>query len=141
MEPGVLSTYRWRPTTLIHSELKYWFPVGGDPVHSGQVLRYGLAYSHLVHETDAFAIIHTGEFVGQWFLDGQKSIIRNDNTYESYAIDIDNEPAYQFYPGLRFVTDSGSDFGLVEFGVAGSFSMGRTSLFDTFFRFDVRLSY
>ncbi len=134
LEPGVLTTYRWRPTTLIHSELKYWFPLGGDPIHSGQVLRYGLGYSHLVHETDAFAVIHTGEFVGLWFLDGAKTI-------GTQAIDIDNEAAYQFYPGFRFVADSGSDFGLIEFGFAGSFSMGQNSLFDTFFRFDVRLSY
>ena len=135
LEPGVLATYLWRPTTLIHQELKYWFPVGGDPVHSGQVLRYGLGYSHLVHETDAFAVIHTCEFVGHWFLDGGKAVSSVS------AIDIDGEPALQIYPGMRFVADTGGDFGLVEFGYSGTFSVGGSSLFDSFLRFDLRFSY
>jgi len=132
LEPGVLATHRWRPTTFIHHELKYWIPLGGDPAHSGQVLRYGLGYSHLLHETDAFAVIHTCEFIGFWFLDGGKGDI---------SADIDGEPAFQMYPGIRFVADTGGDFGLVEFGYSGSFSMGKTSLFDSFHRLDLRFSF
>jgi len=132
LEPGVLATYRWRPTTFIHQELKYWFPLGGDPEHSGQVLRYGLGYSHLLYETDAFAMIHTCEFISFWFLDGAKG---------DPSTDIDVERAYQLYPGIRFVADTGGDFGLVEFGCAGTFSMGQQSLFSSFLRLDLRFSY
>jgi hypothetical protein len=139
MEPGLLGRYRCTDTTYLHSELKFWFPIGGDPVYSGQVLRYGLGYSQLLFETDAFAAIHTGEFFGFWFLDGQKTV--DVGTLNQRVVDVDGESAFQFYPGVRFVADTGGDLGLFEFGISGTFGIGDSSLYGGLLRFDFRFSY
>ena len=137
MEPGLVGTYQWTPITVLHTELKYWFPIAGDPAFSGQVLRYGLGYSHLCLETDAFAIIHTGEFLGLCFQNGQRSTgISGADPY-----DVDGEGVFHFFPGLRFVADTGGDCGLFEFGISGTLGMGRDVLYDGLLRFDFRWSY
>ena len=64
LEPGFLFQYKWSPETYLHGELRYWFPIGGDPTQGGQVLRYGFGISHLLYENDVTAIIPTLEFVG-----------------------------------------------------------------------------
>jgi hypothetical protein len=137
MEPGFLFRYQWSPELFLNSELRYWFPLGADPVHAGQVLRYGLGYSYLLYETDRFAVLHTGEFVSYWFLYGQKVI----NTLTGQTASVDDEASCQFYPGLRFVFDRGCDFGLFELGLAGTFSTGSSSLFDPLLRLELRWSY
>ena len=142
LEPGLLFRYRWRPTTFLHSEIKYFFPVGGDPIFSGEVLRWGFAYSHLLFENDALALIHTGEFMGYSFLDGYYTGGPwQDGVDAPPGVAVNGETAYQFFPGLRFVADSGCDFGLFEFGISGTFSMGRNSLYDGLLRFDFRWTY
>ena len=137
MEPGFLVRYQWSPETFLHSELRYWFPLGGDPVHSGQAMRYGLGYSHLLYETDRFAILNTGELVGLTFLDGQKIV---DRLTQQTAL-VDDDTSLQFYPGFRFVFDRGCDLGLFEVGIAGTFSTGSSSLLDPLLRLELRWSY
>jgi hypothetical protein len=144
LEPGLLFTYRYSPITLLHAEAKYWFPIAGNPDFSGQVMRLGLAYSHLMMETDAFAVIHTGEFISHCFLDGFRSAqIWNPilGEYELGTVPVDGDSSFQYYPGLRFVADTGGDCGMFEFGMAGTFSLGQNDLYDSLLRFDFRWSY
>jgi len=70
LEPGLLFRYKWTAETYFHGELEYWFPLGGDPTIDGQVLQYGFGISHLLYETDNYAIIPTLEFVGWTVFDG-----------------------------------------------------------------------
>ncbi len=137
MEPGVLFRYDWCQELMLHSELRFWFPLGGDPKHSGQVLRYGFGYGYLLHDSDRFAVLHTGELVTHWFVGGQKVWDRNTGL----VVPVDDEASCQFYPGLRFVFDRGSDFGLCELGISGTFSNGRDSLYDPLVRLEARWSY
>lgn len=137
MEPGALFRYDCCPELMLHSELRFWFPLGGDPKHSGQVLRYGIGYGYLLHDSDRFAVLHTGELVTHWFVGGQKVW----DPVTGIVVPVDDEASCQFYPGLRFVFDRGSDFGLCEMGISGTFSNGRDSLYDPLVRLEVRWSY
>ncbi|MCY2996118.1 MAG: hypothetical protein NTY19_50955 [Planctomycetota bacterium] len=137
LEPGMLARVQCTPDTYLHAQLKYWVPLGGDPIHSGQVLTSGLGYSHLVLDWDRFAVLHTGEFIDTRFLDGQATV----NPLTGQTALIGGQGSFQFYPGLRFVFDRGCDLGLFELGIAGTFSMGSSSLYDPLVRVDLRWSY
>jgi hypothetical protein len=137
LEPGLLARLKCTRTTYLNSELKYWIPLGGDPVHSGQVLRYGLGYSHVLFETDTWALVQTGEFLGFWFLDGQKIV----DVATKKTVDLDGEGAFQIYPGLRVLVDTGGDLRFLDFGIAATFSTGRNSLYDSMLRFDFRFAF
>jgi len=133
IEPGLLVRYKWNDMTYIHSELKYWFAVGGNPVHSGQVLRFGLGTSHVHYENDVFAIIPTLEWVMLSFLDGQKTPFPTTT-----GVDIDSEFVSNLFAGIRFVSDSGGDFGLFELGINGGFSLGSNGWYDGILRLEFR---
>ncbi len=115
LEPGFLLRYKWTNETYFHSELEYWFPLGGDPTADGTVLKYGFGISHLMYESDTYAIIPTLEFVGWTIFDG----IQTSPTGVPQVID--TMGIFNVQPGIRFVRDTGGDLGLFEWGVSGGF--------------------
>lgn len=136
LEPGVLLRYRVNYATYLHSEIKYWFALGGHPEHSGQILRWGLGASRVLYEHDTFAIIPTLEFVQLSFLDGQKTVFP-----PLAAVDIDSENVYNLHPGLRLVADTGHDMGILEFGIASGIELGSVGWWDRMLRVELRWIY
>jgi hypothetical protein len=135
LEPGVLFRYRWNDKTYLHSDLKFWFPIGGDPEYSGPVLGYGFGVSHLLFDTDTFAVIPVLELVNWTVLDGKKT------TPDSGTLSVDGDQICNIHPGLRVVWDTGGDLGLVEFGIAGGLSPTKQHWYDSLLRVDLRCSY
>jgi hypothetical protein len=132
LEPGLLFRYKWSDVTYVNSDLTYWFPLGGDPDHSGQVIRYGLGFSHIYYDSDAFAVIPTLEFVSWWVLDGQQT------TSAGATPAVDGQGILNVYPGVRFVFDSSRDCGVWDFGIAGGVAMTNDHWYQGLLRADVR---
>ncbi|MCA9177199.1 MAG: hypothetical protein KDB14_22070 [Planctomycetales bacterium] len=119
MEPGLLFRMRWTDDTYWHGQIKYRFPVGGNPVHGGQVMQVGSALSKLWYETDQVALIPTLEANSYFVLDGQQFV---GNT----VAPVDGDMILNLAPSLRFVVENDSDLGLLEFGIGTSFAMTNT---------------
>ena len=135
LEPGVLFRYRWNDRTFLHSDLKFWFPIAGDPEYSGPVLGYGFGVSRLLLDTDTFAVIPVLELVNWTVLDGKKT------APDGGALSVDGDQICNIHPGLRVVWDTGGDLGLVEFGIAGGLSPTKQRWYDSLLRVDLRCSY
>lgn len=136
MEPGVLIRYRLSDRTYLHNELKYWFPMPGDPTHSGAVLRYGLGASRVWWENDGAALIPTLELIGYSFSEGFKTI--GDNPED---LRVDGENIINLCPGLRASIDAGGDLGLFELGIAGGFSISNDRFESGSFKIEMRWIY
>ncbi|MCA9213850.1 MAG: hypothetical protein KDB27_12350 [Planctomycetales bacterium] len=136
MEPGLLFSKRYGRRTQLHGELKYWFPIAGDPNHSGQIMRYGLGASRIFRESDAFAILPTLEVVGFTVLDGQKTGL--DTMGQPAEIPLDGETIVNVYPGLWFVRERKS---ILELGVSGGLAVSNEKFYESILRFDVRIAY
>lgn len=137
LEPGVVGRYEWNDDTMIHSELKIWVPLGGDINHSGEVLRYGVGFAHVLYETNTFAMIPTMEFVSWSVLSGQKTV--GGTMPETIRVDGDN--ILNIYPGMRFVRDGGGDLGLFELGFGGGLSVTSNHWYQGLLRLDLRWSF
>lgn len=135
MEPGFVASYKWDDRTLIHNELKLWFPLGAEPGFSGPVLRYGFGYANVLYESDTFAVIPTFELVGWSVLTGQKSV--GSDTPQS----IDGENIINLYPGVRLVRDGDSELGLFELGISGGTSITERHWYRSVIRLDLRWTF
>lgn len=135
LEPGALGRYKWSDTTYFHGELKYFFPIGGDPTFSGQVLQYGLGVSHVLVDRDNFALLSTWELPAAYVANGQKT---NPN---GTIADAEGEHLISMASGLRFVRDCGGDMGLFEWGISGSVPVSSPRFFDGMLKLDFRWSY
>lgn len=134
MEPGLVARYKHNENLLIHSELKLWFPIGGDPDVSGEILRWGMGAASVFYDTDSFALIPTFEFVAWTVLSGQQ--------YEGTdLVRLDGETILNFYPGLRIVSDTSGDFGLFELGINGGASVSSMHWYRTMMRLELRWSF
>jgi hypothetical protein len=133
MEPGILCRYKWNDRLYVHSEIKYWFPLGGDPIHSGQVLRYGMGFSSLCRESDTFALMPTCEIVGWSVLDGQET------QPDGIPRDVDGCHIFNIYPGLRCVLDPQSDLGLWEVGINVGVSLTKQQWYEGLLRVELRI--
>ncbi|MAI32775.1 MAG: hypothetical protein CMM07_14010 [Rhodopirellula sp.] len=134
MEPGLVARYKYNENLLIHSELKLWFPIGGDPDVSGEILRWGMGAASVFYDTDSFALIPTFEFVAWTVLSGQQ--------YEGTdLVRLDGETILNFYPGLRIVSDTSGDFGLFELGINGGASVSSMHWYRTMMRLELRWSF
>ena len=133
LEPGLLARYELSPDTYLHSECKLWVPIAGDPVFSGNVLRSGLGISHVLYETDRFAIIPNLEMVNFTYLTGQKTV-------GTRSPRVNGEAAINLMPGARFVFGPKGDLGLFELGVSGLVGLGDEYV-NQMFRVDFKLSY
>ena len=134
LEPGVLVHYRWSPRTYVHSQFKYWVPLTGDPVASGNVFNYGLGVSHVLQETDSFAIIPVLEVVG-WTVGGGKATLPTGMTISA------DTSFVNIQPGVRFVLGPKGDLGLCEVGIAGGFATNATGWYQEQFTVEIRWSW
>jgi hypothetical protein len=132
LEPGVLFRYKWSDSTYLHSDLTYWFPLGGDPNHSGQVIRYGFGLSHIYYDSDAFAIIPTLEFVSWWVMDGQQT------TTAGATQEIDGQGILNIYPGVRFLFDTSRDCSVWDLGISGGVAVTDDHWYQGLLRADIR---
>lgn len=136
LEPGFLFRYKWDDITYLHSELKFWFPVGADPVYSGQVLNYGLGISHVLYDSDSWAVIPVLEWVGWSVIDGYQTPYPAGPPEHADPIDIGN-----LQPGVRIVRDNGGDLGLFEVGLSAAFGLTDSHWYNALIRLDFRWSY
>jgi hypothetical protein len=135
LEPGFLFQYRWSPETYYHGELKYWFPIGGDPAFGGQVLRYGFGISHLLYENDTFAAIPTLEFVGWTVFDGMQT------SPQGIPQMIDTMGIFNIEPGIRFASDTGGDLGVIDWGVHASFAVTPNRWYNSALMLEIRFLF
>jgi hypothetical protein len=135
MELGCCGHYKLCASTYLHGEITYWFPLGADPTHSGQVLEYGIGASHLLLDTDKFAAIPTLEIVGWGVMDGMKTLPNG------LVVPTDSDYIFNIYPGLRVVLDNNSDLGLWEFGIAGGFRVSNQHFYKGLLRVEMQFSW
>jgi hypothetical protein len=135
IEPGFAMRYRWSDYTYLHGDLKYWVPLGGDQLHEGEVLNYGIAMSHVWRETDTYAIMPTLEFRGYSFLAGRETL--PDGTDQI----VDPNGIMIAHPGIRWAWDHGTDCGLREVGVFGGFALTSDSLYEELIRLEFRWNW
>ena len=136
LEPGVLTRWEMTEFTHMHSEVTFWFPLGADPDFSGEVIRYGLGFSHLWYDGDAFGVIPTLEFVGWTVLDGQQTLPNSLLTQEVDGVGILN-----VYPGIRFVFDSPGDWRVWDLGFAGGFAVTTDHWYEGILQLNLRYIY
>lgn len=135
MEPGLLIRNRVSDRTYWHNELKFWFPLGGDPVHSGEVFIWGTGLTTILYETDTVAFMPSFELHGWSVLDGQETLP------DGQVLDIDPEGIFNIAPGMRFAYDNGGDLGLLEIGVASDIGVSGNRFYGNLLRVDFRWSY
>ena len=135
MEPGLVARYKQNDNLLIHSELKLWFPMGGNDEFSGEILRWGMGAARVLYETDSFALIPTFEFVAWTVLDG-KEYLPTPNGRR-----LDGDTILNLYPGLRIVNDTSGDFGMFELGINGGASVSDMHWYRTLIRLELRWSF
>ena len=136
MEPGILVRYAYSDLTYFHSEIKYWFPLGADPIHSGEVFRYGFGWSHVYHDGDAFGIIPLLEFVGWSVQDGEQT-----RPFGVLTDPVDGLDIFNMHPGVRFVFDTTTDWGVWDFGIGAGFALTDAHWYEGTLRMDLRWTY
>ena len=136
MEPGVLASYKWTPATILHTEAKYLFPLGGDLSAEGNVLTWGFGVSHILIDRDGFAVIPTLETVFYSVSHCERS------DFAAQAIrHFDGDTAPTIHGGLRFVWEPQRDFPLIECGVSGGVNMGGTVGYSSLLKLELRVVY
>jgi hypothetical protein len=135
--PGVLASYKWNDETYLHGQVKFQFPIAGDPSFSGEVLQWGFGASHLLYDSDAFAVIPTIEAAFYSFLTGQETVFG----LPPQILPVDSVTASTLHLGVRTVRDFGRDFGLVEFGISSGFGLGSAGWYDSLMRIELRILY
>ncbi len=136
MEPGFLLRYQQNPLTFWHSELKFWFPIAGDPNQAGPLLQTGLGLSHVWHETDSFAVLPTFEVQHWTVLNGMQTVFPVPVPEE-----VDGMQIWNLAPGVRLVFDRPGELGLFELGIGSSFAVSGNRWYDSLLRFDLRFSF
>ena len=135
LEPGVLARYKVGKRTKLHGDLKYWFPLGADSTHSGGILNYGLAISHLAFDSDNFAMIPTLEFVGWTVLDGEQTLPNGE------LQPVDGLGIFNLHPGVRFVIDKGGNSNLCEVGISSGIALSSDRWYENLLRLDFRWTF
>jgi hypothetical protein len=138
-EPGVAYRYKYSDITYFHGDLKYWFPVGADPLYGGQFLNYGIGVSHVAVDRDSFAVIPTLELVAWTVLDGQQT--PPGTITEPQGEEVDNMSIVNLAPGVRFVWENGNDCGTRELGISAGVAVSENQWYDSILRVDLRWSF
>jgi hypothetical protein len=121
LEPGLLTRYKIRPDTYVHGEVKFLVPIAADQGFVSNVLTYGVGVSHVLYESNNFAIIPDFEFVAYNFSGGQKTVT-DPNTGVGFAVNASGDNAYNVVTGTRFVIGPKGDLGLNSASVTPSAS-------------------
>ena len=132
-----MASYKWNDETFLHGQLKFLFPIAGDPQFAGEILEWGFGVSHLLYDSDAFAVIPTIESVFHSLLTGQETLFGPPPR----ILPVDGVTVSSLHLGVRTVRDFGRDFGLVEFGVSSGIDLGSTGWYDSLVRFELRILY
>jgi hypothetical protein len=132
--PGLLAGYQWNDETYLHGQLKFQFPIAGDPLFAGEILHWGFGLSHLLYDSDSFAVIPTVEAVFHSILTGQETPFG-----VPLPQPVDGVTISTLHVGARTVRDIGRDFGLVEFGVSAGFNLGSSGWYDSLVRIECRI--
>lgn len=135
LEPGILFRNELQDDTWMHGELKFLFPLGADPVHAGQVLKFATGFNHVWIESDHDAWIPSLELVAFSVLNGMAT--------DSFGRlrPIDHDSIFYLTPGLRYAVDNKGDFGLFEVGSAVSLAVSQTRFTDATWNFEMRWSW
>jgi len=133
IEHGYLARYCLSAETYLFGEVKYWFPIGGTPGTSGDVLTTGWGISTIASESDIYALMPTFEIRTLSFLSGEQTVGGN-------TVELNGLTAVELYPGVRIAFGPASDVGLWEFGFAAGVTVADDDWFDTRLVFDLRLS-
>jgi len=112
--------------------------MGGHPSHHGNTLSWGLGMSHLLYDRDSFAVIPTVETVFHSILDGETAVLTDQGPT---ILPVDGETISTLHFGLRIVSDTGRDFGLVELGVSGGCNLGSSGWYNNLMRIELRKMY
>jgi hypothetical protein len=138
MEPGVLASFEWNPATILHSEAKFLFPLGGgNPDQVGDVLTWGFGVSHILYDSDGFAVIPTLETVFYSILHSGGYTDYDDQSFHHFT----GDTVPTIHAGLRFAWDRTRDFPLVEFGISGGVGLGMNAGYSSLFRAELRVVY
>lgn len=132
MEPGLLFRSKFRETTWLHGEAKFWFPLGGAPGHSGQVIKLATGLSTVWRETDRSALVPSLELSTFTVLDGRA----RDATQT--ARDIDGDFIFNVTPGVHYSVDQNGDFGLLDIGASISFALTNSKFAESMFVLESR---
>jgi hypothetical protein len=135
IEPNFLFRYRWSAITYLHAQIKYWAPLGGDPIYAHPVLGYGFGLSHVLYESDTFALLPTLEFLGSDLQSGQQSAL------PAIMQNVQHMGIINFQPGMRVVKDYGGDLGLFELGFSGGVPLTGSHWYGSLLRIDLRWSW
>lgn len=135
LEPGLLFRNEFREDTWMHGELKFWFPLGADPVHGGQVLKLASGVNRVLHQTDHNAWIPSLELSAYSVLNGGAT------TATGLVRPVDHDAIFYLTPGMHYAVDNRGDFGLFEVGCAVSIAMSRERFSDDTWIFDMRWSW
>jgi hypothetical protein len=135
LEPGMLFRNEFRENTWMHGELKFWFPLGADPQHGGQVLKLATGLSHVWAETDQTAWIPSLELTSFSVLNG----LATDALGTIRPIDQDT--IFNLTPGLHYAVDKNGDFGLFEIGSSIALAVSDERFTDSTWNFDLRWSW
>jgi len=140
LEPGLLLRYEWDQRTFLFSEVKFWVPLGGDPAHSGEILKYGGGISHLWIDNDRFAAIPVFEFVAWNILDGEQTLPPSQQPVPGGAAtrSLDGDVIFNLFPGIRFTFKGGENFDLFELGVNGGVAVSSQRWYNGQMRFEGR---
>ena len=136
LEPGVAARYKWSDVTYFHGDLSYWFPIAGDLDQSGQILNAGIGISHVLVDTDSYAVIPTFELDSWTVLDGQQTA-----PFAPAAEEIDTVSIVNLHPGVRFVCDKGCDCGTKEFGIASGIAVTEDQFYSAMIRIEFRWTH
>lgn len=134
LEPGLLGRFEINKSTYVHGQAKYWIPIAADTGFAGNVLNYGVGISHVLYETNNFAIIPDLEMVNYNFLMGSK-------TFNGFDVNSSGEVAYNVIPGARVVFGPKGDLGLFELGVSNMIGIGPNRYVDNLLRVDFKFIY
>ncbi len=137
LEPGVAARYKWSDITYIHSDLSYWFPIAADLEYGGQILNAGIGVSHVLIDTDTYAVIPTLELDSSTVLDGAET----RPGLAPVPIEIDTLSIVNLHPGVRIICDKGCDCSTKEFGISGGVALTADHWYQTMVRLEFRWTY
>lgn len=135
LEPGMLFRNEFSSDTWMHGELKFWFPLGADPQHGGQILKFATGFNHVWMETDRSAWIPSFEMSAFSVLNG----LATNAVGELKAIDQDT--IFYLTPGVHYAVDKGGDFGLFEVGTSLALAASPERFTDSTWNIEVRWSW